>query len=481
MFLIAGKFGYEHWAVVNTPADGHSKAIEVSSVPLNDVVDTAQYTLQDISVELLNSYSEEGETEMKIEDSEKTVQNNQVTSELVPEQIPEVQVQDESFDDFLTRVLDKTSKLTDEDLEKVYQLMLDAMKEIELEEQVIADAKLTTEKRKSLAKSTFCGPGKSFPVPDCAHVVAARKLIGRYKGPGDKEAILACVSRKAKSMGCDKEKMKDAIQEPTQAEILQTQTQDGMTHVNVLSQLLEIVRSQQWASMEHKPLTEEQMGMLQELISAIAQLATVEEVADAVLSEKGGLSQILSDKLESSLLDEVVKLETSLGEVRDEFEKSKVEVETLKDEIKVISQETEILRDSTVQAKTQYREIRADYLTLLRSLKDHSLIKREDLMNLEDSALNSELDSLVKELDLLKIVEKLDDGMARNPTGTVENPIQIVDNSKENATITVEGVAKELRHIEETFIAMSLKNSISANNYLAKEMARMKKEGKLPN
>ncbi|HLD90533.1 MAG TPA: hypothetical protein VI911_05890 [Patescibacteria group bacterium] len=30
-------------------------------------------------------------------------------------------------------------------------------------------AKLTTKERKKLKKSTFCGPGKSFPVNDCAH------------------------------------------------------------------------------------------------------------------------------------------------------------------------------------------------------------------------------------------------------------------------------------------------------------------------
>lgn len=68
------------------------------------------------------------------------------------------------------------------------------------------DAKLSASKRKNLSSSTFCGPNRSFPVPDCAHVTAARRLIGRYKGPGNKSAILACINRKAKSLGCDKGK-----------------------------------------------------------------------------------------------------------------------------------------------------------------------------------------------------------------------------------------------------------------------------------
>lgn len=73
-----------------------------------------------------------------------------------------------------------------------------------------ADAKLSTAQRKKLQSSTFCGPNRSFPVPDCAHVTAARRLIGRANvGASTKSRILACVSRKAKSLGCDASKGKD--------------------------------------------------------------------------------------------------------------------------------------------------------------------------------------------------------------------------------------------------------------------------------
>jgi len=69
----------------------------------------------------------------------------------------------------------------------------------------LGDAKLTAAQRKKLPKSAFCGPGRSFPVPDCAHVIAARRLIGRSKyAESTKQKILACVNRKAKRLGCDK-------------------------------------------------------------------------------------------------------------------------------------------------------------------------------------------------------------------------------------------------------------------------------------
>lgn len=82
--------------------------------------------------------------------------------------------------------------------------------------EVLEDAKLSSEKRKSLKSSTFCGPGRSFPVPDCAHVTAARRLIGCASvSDATKSKILGCVSRKAKAMGCEsKSKKKDSEQAP---------------------------------------------------------------------------------------------------------------------------------------------------------------------------------------------------------------------------------------------------------------------------
>lgn len=70
------------------------------------------------------------------------------------------------------------------------------------ENEEVLDAKLSAKQRKALKSSTFCGPNRSFPVPDCSHVAAAKRLLPRYKGPGDKGRILACVNRKGKQLGC---------------------------------------------------------------------------------------------------------------------------------------------------------------------------------------------------------------------------------------------------------------------------------------
>ncbi len=75
------------------------------------------------------------------------------------------------------------------------------------EEWNLGDAKLSTEARKKLSGSTFCGPDRSFPVPDCSHAAnaKARATQGKNKGTLSESAaskIIACANRKAKSLGC---------------------------------------------------------------------------------------------------------------------------------------------------------------------------------------------------------------------------------------------------------------------------------------
>ena len=63
--------------------------------------------------------------------------------------------------------------------------------------------KLTTKDRKKLKSSTFCGPNRSFPVPDCKHVGTAKAYLNRSKfSAATKKRIAACINRKAKSLGC---------------------------------------------------------------------------------------------------------------------------------------------------------------------------------------------------------------------------------------------------------------------------------------
>lgn len=71
-------------------------------------------------------------------------------------------------------------------------------------------AKLTTKERKKLKKSTFCGPGRSFPVNDCAHYTAALRLLNRSKfSDSTKKGIHSCITRRGKALGCVKKEKSD--------------------------------------------------------------------------------------------------------------------------------------------------------------------------------------------------------------------------------------------------------------------------------
>jgi len=64
--------------------------------------------------------------------------------------------------------------------------------------------KLTTKDRKKLKGGTFCGPNRSFPIPDCKHVAVAKSYLGRAKfSASTKKKIAACINRKAKALGCN--------------------------------------------------------------------------------------------------------------------------------------------------------------------------------------------------------------------------------------------------------------------------------------
>lgn len=65
------------------------------------------------------------------------------------------------------------------------------------------DKKLSTAARKKLPGKAFCGPGRSFPAHDCAHVRAGFRLLNRAKvSESTRSSIRSCLSRRNKSMGC---------------------------------------------------------------------------------------------------------------------------------------------------------------------------------------------------------------------------------------------------------------------------------------
>ena len=138
----------------------------------------------------------------EVEATDLVVAEDQVEDEDLQEEVSEPteeeqQAHDESFED-----PDEEDTVDPEDSEEIDWELLDLALEGMMSQQ---DARLTTEQRNELPDSAFCGPERSFPIPDCAHVTAAKRLIGRYKGSdATKAKIMTCVNKKAESMSCYK-------------------------------------------------------------------------------------------------------------------------------------------------------------------------------------------------------------------------------------------------------------------------------------
>jgi len=80
--------------------------------------------------------------------------------------------------------------------------------------------KLTTKTRKSLPDKVFCGPGRSYPVNDCAHYTAALRLLNRGKySDATKAKIKSCIIRRGKAMGCVKKEKSADIEELIKSDI----------------------------------------------------------------------------------------------------------------------------------------------------------------------------------------------------------------------------------------------------------------------
>lgn len=113
-----------------------------------------------------------------------------------------------NFDDWT----EEDVKLSQEIWKQVDEFLMDGLEE--------EDKKLTAAARKKLSANVFCGPERSFPVPDCLHYRVAKTYLGRYKGPGDKKKILACIERRGKLLKCGTQaKKKDELLDQINEEV----------------------------------------------------------------------------------------------------------------------------------------------------------------------------------------------------------------------------------------------------------------------
>ncbi|MAE81790.1 MAG: hypothetical protein CMB80_03560 [Flammeovirgaceae bacterium] len=486
-FIIAGELVYDEYSFVNVPADKHSKVLELNYNGLQDQIEIAndyegrlyevklsfpQYDSKDkekqavseqLPVDIKDSATVDPQVEAStVEDTmvasdptveEASTEEVQVTDNLVEDLETAVsseevnEITDGSFEDLTAKILDGI-KPTDENEQKLYDYVWEeveqAIKNGELPEEV-KDAKLSAEQRNKLAKSTFCGPLRSFPVTDGAHALAVIRLLDKYNEEAT-EKMLATAKRKAKALGFTLN-VEDKL----------TVEDQKISRADVMSQLLQVFEQENFHVDDSVEVLIEDKSTLKQLVAKLSTVVGAEFLQDA-FNENG----LVSDS-EGQLMQEIEKLEIVAGDLRDQLA-------AIRKEYNSLFQDMEALQDARIEDISSLRKVKENYLSTLVNLEEKE-VKERDYTEFTDSSLDSELNRIVGSVSLEKITDKLTDGLSRIPTETVEDPIGVQETGQFN--VSVEDLAK----IEEHYMYLRLgKSEAAAESYLS----QMRAEGKLP-
>jgi len=414
MYLIVGDTDYAEVSYVNTPADKHAMGVDtqpIEGVPAeqtqfdqkaydSSILDRSMQTT--LSFQLVDSLDEETEMAQKdktnsdapkeqdsqepegTEEVPTTDPEPEVDSETLPEEKDEdsedSNVDEPSFDSSPEgAAVDSDPKVTIEEALKclfedrdnltgfMCDALFEAMEELLTEED--SDAKLSTKKRKSLAGSTFCGPNRSFPVNDCAHYTAAKRLLGRYKGPGSKDSIMDCIEKKGKALGCSTAKDE------------QDSTDESGTSV----------------------------------------ATHLKDASDEVISET-----LLS--VEKLMVDRGLKAERkcdnceSLAVELDEFKSGSIETQ---DTLRILRSEYQAVLSDHTASEDSHQETLVVLEDSLQSIALTNLLltdketSREDLETKVKGMTLEDLKKIVKETDLSEVISFVRSGLTQEPTETI--------------------------------------------------------------
>jgi hypothetical protein len=508
-FVVAGNLEYDEWSFVNTPADRHALVLEAGQNGISDsrVEDSASRVLYFVPTDLSN---EEGArmkdtaTEVKpdeadiqdaageqevIEDSadnaatdvtentqEAGSEDTSAESTSIEDSTEETgEIQDgaqQSFELFelaMNKLFVDGADFTDADEEALYEAMMSTLTE---EDGIsVEDAKLSTAARKKLPSSAFCGPERSFPVNDCAHYTAAKRLLSRYKGPGDKSTISDCIERKGKALGCPAAKKKDSAEKTEALEDAVTQDlEDRRLTADLVHQLVSALDTGLYGrpfdeSEEEAPvLDEDQAKMLRTMIAELAKRIGKDNVSAAVVEE--GLA--VSKDEHNIQVEETLRNEDTLGDLRDQLSALRRELSATYDDVAQ-------LEDRLIEKASEAREAKVARLKDLHVLDDSLNEEVEaSLATISDEALDNSLTTLLAKVDTVKIADKLNDGLSRIPDETVDNPAAVTEPSsaaelQDNVDQNMEAKPSfaTQRMVDETYHYLFVKqqNPIKAKQY----------------
>lgn len=412
-FLITGDLAYDEYSFVNVPADRHSRVLEVNVNGITDSFEMDESVgrkvvvcldsrrlpedvdLKDYLSTIDSTSREETMADTENVDIDELIKLEEAADKEAIEKIFALSTVEEKIAALkVTRPfmdgLEELTAATYENVDAFYTALNDAewagYSELE-DEQISAylvehpeDAKLKTAARKRLPGSSFCGPNRSFPVPDCSHVTAARRLIGRASvSSATKSRILGCVSRKATAMGCGKST--DAVVEETKTEPVVT-TQDSKTPCGC-----EDAAAKLDAVTAELTSTKEKLATFEATVTKAAEeLATLKTAHDSLAKE--------------------------LEDTRAELKLTHTDLTQMADQL-VTSQEANDLLQATRLL---------DYKLLAGEKVEDNKVFLDTTVALGGEAIEKLVGEATAKVDMTKIADSINTGLTRKPTGTVEDP-----------------------------------------------------------
>jgi hypothetical protein len=470
-FLITGDLTYDEYSFVNVPADKHSGILEIHTNGITDSMKMENSVGRSISINLFNDSVDIGESTSTINTSQEELMDNKVKDllsslkgkfELVDDTALEAieksyeglditNMDEVDFNNHAEVQFDKFSILAligmdvskawdslktlrpfmeETGLKTVFDKMYGANKEFkdgeefysalndaewqdysETEDEALIaykaehpeDAKLSGAARKRLPGSSFCGPNKSFPVPDCAHVTAARRLIGRASvSSSTKAKILGCVSRKASAMGCGSSN-KDAAN----------------TEINT-----EIVNKDNCSCTESEAKIKELEAQIADLNTKLGTLTTERDTAV-----------------------------TNADSIKKDSAQAIKDLDATRTELKLAHEDLKQMADQLVTSTEENVKLLADKTVMYKQLSGEKI---EDITKFTDELVTSgfesikdQLNQFMSKVDMTKIIDNINSGLTRNPSGTVSDPsgnVNITD--KVYTKESVEKIADEALRIK---------------------------------
>lgn len=385
--LIAGNLIYSEYSFVNAPADDLSQTLElfVDGEKKDSISTTvAKDSIYEVAFDLEDSLTEfEAETDLVLSDSQQEVV--QEPEKELSEQERLINSLKETLGDSFEEVIGTEPTVSD----LLYgQMFLDLEGE---DLQKLVDAKLSAAARKKLPASTFCGPDKSFPVGDCAHFSAALRLLGKYKGPGDKNRIRACIERKGSRLGCTSKSKKDTI---------------GIGQFNL-----------DWFDkFEDDELLQLQNGLT------------------AAMKERG-----MEEYVENKVADSNIECE----EIKNKLE----QLDSLQKELATAYETQNALDEQMSKVTKELKENFIDFVIFINGFTGATINKDELITKTEDELRNM-LNVLYTQVDSKQIFEKINSGLTKDaPQQTVEDPTlgfrqEVKDEVKKPVVIDAERLAE---------------------------------------